>query len=88
MDSSAISPSTQFTLMDWSVSQGTQLTNLVFNLPNHSTGHTGIAMPEAGSGIYLGDLGFSGGAVGINLANQQNEINSMPRTRNEWKGIM
>ena len=76
LDSTALSPSTKFTLLDWSVSQATQLVNLVFNMPNYSSGHTGLAMPEGGSGTFMGDLTFNGGAVGINLSNQQYEVKS------------
>ena len=77
LDSTALSPSKQFTLLDWSVSQATQLFNLVFWMPNYSTGHTGIAMPEGGSGTYMGDLEFHGGVVGIDVSNQQYEIKSV-----------
>ncbi len=65
---------TAFTILDWSVSQATQLTNLVFNMPDYSSGHTGITMPEGGSGTMMGDLTFDGGAVGINMNNQQYQI--------------
>lgn len=74
LDSNNINKDTTFTILDWSVSQATQLTNLVFNMPNYSSGHTGIAMPEGGSGTMMGDLSFNGGAVGINMNNQQYEI--------------
>jgi len=43
----------------------------VFNMPLNSTGHTGITMPEGGSGTYMGDLKFYGGAVGLAMSNQQ-----------------
>ncbi|KAI9741161.1 MAG: hypothetical protein M1834_002874 [Cirrosporium novae-zelandiae] len=71
LNSQNIDGATTFTLLDWSVSQATQLTNVVFNMPNYSTGHTGITMPEGGSGTYMGDLTFYGGVVGINMNNQQ-----------------
>jgi glucan 1,3-beta-glucosidase len=71
LTSTNIAASTSFTLLDWSVSQATQLTNVVFNMPDYSTGHTGIAMPEGGSGTIMNDLTINGGAVGINLSNQQ-----------------
>ena len=70
-DSNNIDKDTSFTIIDWSVSQATQLTNCVFNMPSFSSGHTGIAMPEGGSGTYLGDLQINGGAVGIDMSNQQ-----------------
>ncbi len=71
IDSTNLSPSTTITLMDWSVSQATQLTNVVFNMPDYSTGHTGIAMPEGGSGTIMNDVTFNGGVIGINFSNQQ-----------------
>ena len=76
LDSTGVGKDTNFTLLDWSVSQATQLTNIMFNMPTFSTGHTGIAMPEGGSGTHMSDLVFKGGAVGINMSNQQYEIAS------------
>jgi hypothetical protein len=70
-DSNNINKDTTFTIIDWSVSQATQLTNCVFNMPSFSSGHTGISMPEGGSGTYLGDLQINGGVVGIDMSNQQ-----------------
>jgi glucan 1,3-beta-glucosidase len=70
-DSNNINKDTTFTILDWSVSQATQLTNCVFNMPSYSSGHTGITTSEGGSGTYLGDLQINGGAVGINMGNQQ-----------------
>jgi glucan 1,3-beta-glucosidase len=43
IDSTSVSGSTTITLMDWTVSQATQLTNVVFNMPDFSTGHTGLS---------------------------------------------
>ena len=77
LDSTNIAASTTFTLLDWSVSQATQLTNVVFNMPDYSTGHTGIAMPEGGSGTMMNDLTFNGGVVGINFSNQQYNLKNI-----------
>ena len=74
LDSTNINKDATFAILDWSVSQATQLTNLVFNMPSNSAGHTGISMPEGGSGTMMGDLTFNGGAVGVNMNNQQYEI--------------
>lgn len=76
LESTNIDKDKNFTLLDWSVSQGTQLVSLVFNMPTFSTGHTGIAMPEGGSGTHMSDLIFKGGAIGINVSNQQYQITS------------
>lgn len=42
IDSNNLPPSQTITLLDWTVSQATQLTNVVFNMPDYSTGHTGL----------------------------------------------
>jgi glucan 1,3-beta-glucosidase len=72
-DSTSVAAATEFFLMDWSVSQATQLTNNLFRMPLGSA-HTGVATPEGGSGTYMGNLDFEGGAVGMNINNQQYSI--------------
>lgn len=42
IDSTAVNPSQSLGLLDWTVSQATQITNVVFNMPIGSTGHTGL----------------------------------------------
>jgi glucan 1,3-beta-glucosidase len=39
IDSTAVDKSKIFKLLDWSVSQATQLANIIFQMPNFSTGH-------------------------------------------------
>jgi glucan 1,3-beta-glucosidase len=73
LDSTTFSPNTTFTLIDWSVSQATQLTNVLFDMP-YSSQHTGVSTPEGGSGTYMGNLDFVGGSVGINMNNQQYNV--------------
>ncbi|CAL5871938.1 uncharacterized protein PFLUO_LOCUS6193 [Penicillium psychrofluorescens] len=73
LDSTAYPSSKTFTLMDWSVSQATQLTNVLFNMAPSSQ-HTGVSTPGGGSGTYMGNLDFVGGAIGINMNNQQYSI--------------
>ncbi|KAG0651926.1 glucan 1 [Hyphodiscus hymeniophilus] len=73
LDSTKVSSGTTFTIMDWSVSQGTQLTNVLFKMPPASK-HTGVSTPEGGSGTYMGNLDFTGGNIGINMNNQQYSI--------------
>lgn len=77
IDSTAVDKDKTLALLDWSVSQATQLTNIVFSMPNFSTGHTGIVMRERGSGTMMGDLTFNGGAIGLNMNNQQYEGKSL-----------
>ncbi|KAJ9639673.1 hypothetical protein H2204_003744 [Knufia peltigerae] len=72
-DSTSVAPNTEFLLMDWSVSQATQLTNNLFRMPQGSA-HTGVAMPEGGSGTFMGNLAFEGGFIGLNFNNQQYSI--------------
>lgn len=76
MDSNSVNPASQITLIDWTVSQMTQLTNVVFNMPNFSTGHKGLTTqyntPDASnSNIIINDLTFNGGVVGMELNGQQ-----------------
>ncbi|KAL2219267.1 putative exo-beta-1,3-glucanase [Thermoascus aurantiacus ATCC 26904] len=72
IDSTAIDPSTSITLLDWTVSQATQLTNVVFRMPNYSTGHTGLSTQyDYNSNVILNDLTFYGGVVGMRLSGQQ-----------------
>jgi glucan 1,3-beta-glucosidase len=42
IDSTNVPGATTLALMDWTVSQGTQLSNVVFYMPYDSTGHTGL----------------------------------------------
>jgi glucan 1,3-beta-glucosidase len=79
LDSTAVNPATSFTLLDWSVSQATQLTNTAFHMSPGSA-HTGVSTPEGGSGTYMGNLDFVGGAVGINHNNQQYSIKDVTFT--------
>ena len=73
LDSTSVNPSSTITLLDWTVSQATQVTNVVFNMPDFSTGHTGIGLVSGAGGfnsnIILNDLIFNGGATGIDFSN-------------------
>ncbi|KAF2140154.1 glycoside hydrolase family 55 protein [Aplosporella prunicola CBS 121167] len=77
LDSTNLAPDYQITLLDWTVSQATQLTNVRFNMPNFSKGHTGMKAGEwprdAGynSNIIINDVAFYGGNVGMNVSGQQ-----------------
>jgi glucan 1,3-beta-glucosidase len=53
--STSVSTSTAFTLLDWCVSQATQVTNVKFDMPDNSQ-HIGMAMPEGGSGTMMGNF--------------------------------
>ncbi|KAL3471491.1 pectate lyase superfamily protein-domain-containing protein [Aspergillus californicus] len=71
IDSTSVSASTSITLLDWTVSQATQLTNVVFNMPTDSK-HIGVTSQyDSNSNIILNDLTFTGGAVALDLSGQQ-----------------
>jgi glucan 1,3-beta-glucosidase len=71
IDSYSLNKDTTVTLLEWSIAQGCQLTNVVFNMPPYSTGHTGVGMPHGGSALMINDCTFNGGVVGINVYTQQ-----------------
>jgi glucan 1,3-beta-glucosidase len=81
IDSTNVDKATAIGHIDWTVSQATQLTNIVFNMPNFSTGHAGVTValnyppfPDPSgfnSAVILNDLTFNGGATGMILNGQQ-----------------
>lgn len=73
LDSTLVSPASNFLLLDWGVSQATQLTNVLFRMPQGSA-HTGVSTVQGGSGTFMGNLDFEGGAIGLNVNNQQYDI--------------
>ncbi|KAH7103600.1 glucan 1,3-beta-glucosidase [Auriculariales sp. MPI-PUGE-AT-0066] len=71
VDMREIPTATTMNAIHWQVSQATSIYNVrieMSRLPN--TGHVGIWM-ENGSGGFLGDIIINGGAVGLNMGNQQ-----------------
>lgn len=55
----------------WQVSQATSIYNVRIEMSrDSSTGHVGLWM-ENGSGGFFGDLTLNGGAMGLNMGNQQ-----------------
>jgi glucan 1,3-beta-glucosidase len=72
IDSTLIPPGNSITLLDWTVSQATQLANVAFKMPDSSTGHIGISTSyDYNSNIILNNLTFNGGVVGMALSGQQ-----------------
>lgn len=57
-------------VIDWTVSQATQLSNIKFNMRQGSS-HSGVTMAGANSNIILNDLTFNGGANGVAPGGQQ-----------------
>jgi len=56
--------------IEWSVSQACSLTNVHITMPP-SSAHVGVTMDQGGSGKIIADCSFVGGAIGLQLANQQ-----------------
>jgi glucan 1,3-beta-glucosidase len=77
LDSTAVPASKTITLLEWSVSQNNQLSNVLFNMPVGATAHTGIATQGLNSGLILNDLEFRGGGVGIQLVATQYHLKSL-----------
>ncbi|RAL02841.1 glycoside hydrolase family 55 protein [Aspergillus ibericus CBS 121593] len=72
LDSTDIDADKAITLLDWTVSQATQLTNVGFNMPNYSSAHVGLTTQyDYNSNLILNDLWFKGGAIGMKLSGQQ-----------------
>ncbi|KAL9612606.1 MAG: hypothetical protein Q9167_002812 [Letrouitia subvulpina] len=91
IDSTDVDKDTTISHIDWTVSQATQLTNIVFNMPNFSTGHAGVTValnyppyPDPSgfnSAIISNDLTFNGGATGMILNGQQFVLKGMSFNR-------
>ncbi|KAJ6780035.1 hypothetical protein PWT90_01207 [Aphanocladium album] len=71
LDSTQVPASQNITLLNWAVSQNVQLANVVFNMANKGSGHTGLSMPEGGSPLIMNNLLFQGGSVGVRMNEQQ-----------------
>ncbi|KAA8645849.1 hypothetical protein EYZ11_010007 [Aspergillus tanneri] len=72
LDSTALDPSLHMTLLDWTVSQATQLSNVGFNMPMGVSNHAGLSTQyDYNSNLMINDLWFRGGAVGMRLSGQQ-----------------
>ncbi|KAK4506973.1 hypothetical protein PRZ48_000707 [Zasmidium cellare] len=69
--------------LNWAVSQATNLVNVDFIMPVDSQ-HIGIEMDGGdsggGSGLFMGDLNFEGGLIGILFNNQQYAIKNVKIT--------
>ncbi|KAK5661924.1 hypothetical protein OQA88_10034 [Cercophora sp. LCS_1] len=71
IDTTAIPPAKAATGMHWPTSQATSLQNIVFNMPaTPDVVHVGLFIEE-GSGGFITDLTFNGGASGASMGNQQ-----------------
>lgn len=71
IDTTNIAPGTAATGMHWPTSQATSLQNIVFKMPTTAgVVHVGLFI-ESGSGGFMSDLTFIGGATGASIGNQQ-----------------
>lgn len=64
LDSTEVSKSAEFALVDWNVSQGCQLSNSVFEMPKGAKGHTAVRAMGRNSPLLLNDLEVRGGGTG------------------------
>ncbi|KAI9035159.1 exo-beta-1 [Aspergillus affinis] len=72
LDSTAVAATQAFNLVDWTVSQATQLANVVFNMPTGDTNHVGLTTQyDYNSNLIMNDLWFQGGSIGMKLSGQQ-----------------
>ncbi|KAL4924517.1 glycoside hydrolase family 55 protein [Aspergillus undulatus] len=72
LDSTSLNSTLPMTLLDWTVSQATQLNNVAFNMPQYPTAHVGMTTQyDYNSNIIVNDLRFTGGDVGMKLSGQQ-----------------
>jgi glucan 1,3-beta-glucosidase len=76
-DTTAVSPTKSLSIILWSLSQGSQIQNVLFNMPVGSTGHVGIQSIGANSPTFLNDLQFNGGAIGLHISDTQYQLKSM-----------
>ena len=63
-DTTAMPPTSKINILEWSVSQATQVANVMFNMPVGATGHGAIIAQGQCSSLILNDLQIIGGAVG------------------------
>ncbi|OAA68257.1 Pectin lyase fold protein [Niveomyces insectorum RCEF 264] len=72
IDTTAIPPGTAATGIHWPTAQATSLQNVRFNMPTApGVAHVGLFIESGGSGGFMSDLTFVGGASGASLGNQQ-----------------
>ncbi|KAM0809029.1 putative Pectate lyase superfamily protein-domain-containing protein [Seiridium cardinale] len=76
IDTTAIGQGVRAVGIEWSVSQGCSMNNVRIAMPDSSS-HVGVTMNEGGSGVVIADCAFKGGAVGIQLKNQQYNFKSL-----------
>jgi len=66
-DTTALSPTRKIAILEWTVSQANQLSNVRFNMAPRARNHTGITTAGMATQLLYNDLQFVGGGVGISL---------------------
>lgn len=64
LDSTAVAPAKAITLLQYSVSQACQLSNVMLNMPVGATGHTGIVTAGQLMPLLMNEISIFGGGVG------------------------
>lgn len=89
LDSTNVRPDNTIYGLNWAVSQATNLINVDFVMPEKSK-HVGIEMDGGssggGSGLFMGDLTFTGGSIGLIFNNQQYSLKGL-KFKNVATGI-
>jgi len=77
LDSTAVPKTKTIALLEWSVSQNNQVSNVEFRMPIGADAHIGIFTTGLCSGLILNDLVFVGGGTGISLTATQYHLKSL-----------
>lgn len=78
LDTTALSPDRNITVLAWGVAQGCGLTNVEINMPPDSTGHTGINL-QGGSTLAIADVVSS-------IPNPRTREAADTSLANHWRG--
>ena len=77
LDSIAVLTTKTIGLLEWSVSQNNQLSNVVFNMAPGAANHVGVVTTGMNSGLIMNDLQFRGGGIGIQLTATQYHLKNL-----------
>ncbi|KAF2671194.1 glycoside hydrolase family 55 protein [Microthyrium microscopicum] len=78
-DTTAVPSSKSLAIILWSLSQGSQIQNVLFKMAPGAgaTGHIGIQSVGANSPTFLNDLEFQGGHIGMSISDTQYQFKTM-----------
>jgi glucan 1,3-beta-glucosidase len=74
LDSTAVPPAKSILLLQFSVSQACQLSNVMFNMPIGATAHIGVQTAGQVMPLLMNNLQFFGGAVGYSAVALQLQL--------------